>query len=208
MYLLVEMLLSTYSAASFFSASLMKIFLVFGPSTPILLFCSRNKIVTREQRSEVSKGGSGTKRRCEGANLTFPLMDFFSRVIEFLFFTISSDYSIVSRESVATRKLGSVRGTSTQGKSPTENAFCSSATSFRQTWNLALLYEALSASRARGGEVLPAQKTETPPRRHCKSETPVHTKVFSCWPGAFPLAHAAKRQLNPPSVQGWHLPQQ
>lgn len=68
MYLLVEMLLSTYSAASFFSASLMKIFLVFGPSTPILLFCSRNKIVTREQRSEVSKGGSGTKRRCEGAN--------------------------------------------------------------------------------------------------------------------------------------------
>ena len=85
-------------------------------------------------------------------------MDFFSRVIEFLFFTISSDYSIVSRESVATRKLGSVRGTSTQGKSPTENAFCSSATSFRQTWNLALLYEALSASRARGGEVLPAQK--------------------------------------------------
>jgi len=39
-----------------------------------------------------------------------------------------------------------------------------------------------------------------------KRDTGAATKRFSsCWPGAFPLAHAAKGQLNPPSVQGQAL---
>ena len=139
--------------------------------------------------------------------LTFPLMDFFSRVIEFLFFTISSDYSIVSRESVATRKLGSVRGTSTQGKSPTENAFCSSATSFRQTWNLPY-YVKLCRRVAPGEEkYYPLKKTgDSTSSALQKRDTGAATKSFSsCWPGAFPVAHAAKGQLNPPSVPGQAL---
>ena len=123
-------------------------------------------------------------------------MDFFSRVIEFLFFTISSDYSIVSRESVATQ-IGQRSRYQYAGQVANENAFCSSATSFRQTWN-ALLYKLCRRVAPGEEKYYPLKKTgDSTSSALQKRDTGAATKRFSsCWPGAFPLAHAAKGQLT------------